>query len=354
MKRNMRSTARITLVLGIISALGLSACETGPAGETSETANLVWPAAPDQPRVTYLKSWSTNQFTLEKSSALDALLGETNNEIKGLIRPYGVHVDKTGRIFVTDTAMGRLVVFDEENRRFDIWGESGRGTLLGPIGVTSDDEGHIYVTDPQLTKIIVFDGEGNILRTIGSEEELTSPTGIAVSSKLDRIFVADTKRSEIVVYDLEGNYITKFGHPGDGPGEYRFPTNIVIDKEDRLYVTDTMNFRVQVIQTDGTFINEVGGIGDTGGSFSRPKGVAIDSDNNIYVVDAAFGNFQIFNQEGDLLLVVGEGGADKGQFILPAGAFVDDRDRIYIVDQMNHRVQVFQSLTEAHVARGGS
>lgn len=352
MEHKMKRTVKMALVLGVMSALGLSACETGPVEETS-TANLVWPEAPEQPRIKYLTSWSTSEFAENENQLLKSLLGESN-EVSGLRKPYGVHADKSGRVFVTDTELGKLVVFDEANGRFDIWGESGKGVLIGPIGVASDDEGHIYVTDSGQSRVVVFDAEGEYVRAFGGKDDLEAPTGIAVSNKLGRVFVSDARRHNIAVFDLEGNAVATIGKRGIEPGEFNFPTNLTIDNDDRLYVTDTMNFRIQILEADGTFVSEFGGAGDGFGKFSRPKGVAVDSDRNIYVVDAAFGNFQIFDQDGNILLFVGEAGINPGQFILPAGAYIDGQDRLYVVDQLNQRVQVFQILIGSHVDESGS
>lgn len=132
MGQKMNRTARATLMLGVIAALGLSACETGPADDTS-AANLVWPEAPEQPRITYLKSWSTNEFALDQSAVLNALLGEAD-EVIGLQKPYGVHADKSGRVFVTDTQRGKVIVYDGEKKLFDIWGQDGEGALFSRSG----------------------------------------------------------------------------------------------------------------------------------------------------------------------------------------------------------------------------
>lgn len=352
MEHNMKRTVRMALVLGVISALGLSACETGPAEEET-VAELVWPAAPGQPRVKYLKSWSDNAFTLGDKQVMKALLGE-QDDIFTLRKPYGVHVDKSGRVFVTDTEWDRVIVFDEKNKSFAFWGEKGEGALINPIGVSSDDEGRIYVTDSAQKKVVVFDSEGGFVRSMGDDGGLVSPTGIAVSNKLEKVFVVDTKGHLIAVFDLDGNRVGSIGKRGSGPGEFNFPTNISVDGDGRLYVTDPLNFRVQILESDGTFVGEFGKGGIGFGNFSRPKGVAVDSDGNIHVVDAAFNNFQIFNQGGELLLFVGEAGNKEGQFVLPAGAYIDGEDHLYVVDQLNHRVQVFQILTEGHAAKSGS
>jgi len=206
MEHKMKRTIRMALVLGVMSALGLSACETGPEG-VREAA--VWPAPPEQPRVAYLKSLSNSAFA-SKSTALDAFLGE-EDKIAALIKPYGVHVDKSGRVFVADTQLSSMVVFDEENKSFDIWGQ---GVMKRPIGISSHDDGRIFVTDNSLARVVIFDAEGNVAKTFGADSGFISPSGIAVSSELEKVFVLDTKRHDISVFDLEGNPIEFIGENG--------------------------------------------------------------------------------------------------------------------------------------------
>lgn len=317
-----------------------------PSATEAAAPDLVWPQPPEQARIRYIRSFSNeDDVRPAKGSGLaDLLLGEDDKTISGLQKPYGVTADARGRIFVTDTATGELVVFDVDNKEYLKWGTSGPGRLRQPLGVTADGKGRIYVSDGLDKRVVVFDADGNFIRAMGNEDELGTPVGIAVNEQLGRVYVVDSAKHHIAVYDEAGALVSTIGERGREPGQFNFPTNVAIDADGTLYVSDAMNFRVQVLDPEGKVLRMFGELGGMRGQFSRPKGVGVDSDGHIYVVDASFSNIQLFDPEGRLLLFVGKGGNGPGEFQLPAGMFVDRQDRIYVVDQFNYRIQVFQYI----------
>jgi DNA-binding beta-propeller fold protein YncE len=351
-RRNNGYAARIMAAALATALLALAGCAdtTEQAKPEEEPTDLVWPLPPEQPRIRYVRSIRSNEDigATDEVDVTSTLLGSKEKETEQRLRkPYGVHADRNGRIFVADTALGKLVMFDVTNKKFEIWGESGKGSLKKPLGITTDSQGRVYVTDGTELRVVVFDRAGNFLFAAGKQGELTRPVGVAVNETLGHIYVADSQQHHIAVFDMAaGNLISTIGERGIEPGQFNFPTNLAIDREGKLYVVDTMNFRVQILDPAGNPLKAIGRVGDSPGSFSRPKGIAVDSDGHIYVVDAAFNNFQIFDSEGALLLFVGNSGREPGQFSMPAGAYIDAQDRLYVVDQFNSRVQVFQYLAK--------
>ena len=353
-KRTAGSLARHRFAAGwillamFILLLGVPGCATPQ--KAPEPVDLVWPLPPNPPRIKFVKSVQVRKDVEEsagREEVLNALLGKPEDLGEMLKKPYGVHADRDGRIFVADTGWGKVVVFDFANKKFSFWGTAGPGTLTKPVGVTSDSQGRVYVSDAVAQRVVVFDRDGNFLQAMGKEGELERPVGLVVNEQTGRLYVIDSKKHHIAVFDIaDGSLVSTIGERGLAPGQFNWPTNIAIGPSGTLYVMDTMNFRVQILDPDGQVLNTFGEIGDGIGQFARPKGIAVDSEGNIYVVDAAFNNFQIFSPEGQLLLFVGSIGQQFGQFWLPAGAYIDAQDRIYVADQYNFRVQVFQRLTE--------
>lgn len=345
---------RRPLAHGLVVAAGLAALVLGGCTETTqpvkEAENLeyVWPLPPEQPRIRYLYSVSTSKDigAAASRSLVDSLVGRDAPPVLGLQKPYGVHADREGRIFVTDTGWGKLVVFDRANKKFEVWGSGGQGALKMPLGVSSDSQDRIYVTDGKEQRVIVFDRNGKYLMAMGRKGQLGRPAGIVINERLGRIYVADVLKHHIAVFDMQGNLTGTIGKRGKEPGQFNFPTNLAIDRDGNLYVVDAMNFRIQILDPQGQPLNAFGQHSDRPGSFARPKGIGVDPDGHIYVVDAAFNNFQIFNHDGALLLFVGGAGLQPGQFYLPAGAYLDAQGRLYVVDQVNQRVEVFQYLGE--------
>lgn len=330
---------------------GLFGCAAAPV-EKKDTSGLIWPLPPEQPRIKFVAEYHGQSDLGSKDGLKAALLGEEQAGVV-LQKPYGVTASADGkRIYVTDTKLRGIVVFDLEKGDVRVLQNDAQGAMYSPLEIRLDSQGRIFVSDSERKEVLVLSAEGKTLMALGKKEEAGRPTGLALDEARNRLYVADTSRHRVLVYDLAGRHLLTFGERGSAPGQLNYPVNLAVDRDGKLLVTDTGNFRVQVFDGEGKFLNTFGQLGDSYGNFSRPKGVGVDSDNNIYVVDAAFNNFQIFNREGKILLFVGVMGREPGMFWLPAGVFVDRADRIYVVDSINERVQVFQYLKEKEAAIG--
>ncbi|MCG2722916.1 MAG: 6-bladed beta-propeller [Thermodesulfovibrionales bacterium] len=274
---------------------------------------------------------------------MDILFGR--DEIGQIVlRPYGVFADSE-RIYLTDPGTRLLHVFDLREKKSFVIKKADKDEFQSPIGVAADKSGEIYLSDSLLKRIFLFDRDGRYLRDIGSENVLKRPAGITIDE--ERLYVADTHHHKIFVFSKkDGTFLFSFGKNGTGNGEFNYPTNIFIDKSGLLYITDSLNFRVQIFDKHGHFISSFGKHGDGSGDFSKPRGIAVDSDGHVYVADALFDTVQIFDRDGRLLLAFGKTGRGNGHMVLPAGLFIDEQDRIYVVDSSNQRIQIFQYVKE--------
>jgi len=321
-----------------------------PAGSNPD---LVWPLPPDPARLRFVRAWSgADDFRKKPSLLRRVLVGPERDEGLRLRKPYGVTTDAEGRLYVTDTGLGAVLVFDEHEREVRLLGVDGQVRLVTPIGVAVDSLGRVFVSDADLHQVFGFGVDGRVELALGRAEGMKNPAGIAIDRARERLYVVDSHSHRLFVYDTRGVSLGSWGDRGPGEGQFNFPTNVAVDAAGHVYVVDTGNFRVQVFDPDGKPRASFGEAGDGFGHFTRPKGIALDSEGHVYVVDAAFNNFQIFDAEGRLLLFVGALGTEPGQFWLPAGIHIDGRDRVYVVDQVNRRVQVFQYLQGSSESEG--
>lgn len=340
-------TILFSIILVTLVGCATSDLETLREEPLSSATGPVWPSPPQTPRIVYRGSISRpSDIGMKKSwlkKTMDALFGkEEAGEM--LLRPYGVFADNE-RIYVTDPGIRLLHVFDIKEKKYFTITKAGKEDFLSPIGVAADKNGEIYVSDSLLKRVLLFDREGKYLRDIGSTDLFMRPAGIAIDE--ERLYVVDTHGHKIFVFSKkDGSFLFSFGKNGSGRGDFNYPTNIFIDKDGLLYVTDSMNFSVQMFEKDGSFISAFGRYGDGSGDFSKPKGIAVDSEGHIYVADALFDTVQIFHKDGRLLLSFGRTGRGSGQMILPAGLFIDKKDKIYVADSYNNRIQIFQYLKE--------
>jgi DNA-binding beta-propeller fold protein YncE len=286
---------------------------------------------------------------------IDVVAGEP--DFHYLVNPYSVTTDSRGRIIVTDPGADGVHVFDFAQQKYKFLTRRGKDKdpMLMPQCVAVDAHDNIYVTDSAAGKIFVFEPGGKYQRAIGSlkggEGFFKRPTGIAVDSAGQRIYVTDTLRDKIYMMDMQGSVLRMFGKRGTGEGEFNFPTELRLNGPE-LAVVDAMNFRVQVLSRDGEFRYSVGAIGDGVGAMFRPKGIGYDSEGHLYVADGLWGVVQVFDNQGRLLYYFGQKGTGLGEFQLPAGLQVDGNDRIFVVDSYNHRVQVFHYYGQAKQSAG--
>jgi DNA-binding beta-propeller fold protein YncE len=334
----------------------------GVGREVAPTPFLVWPLPPDPPRISYVTSIHEAKDIGVRSSFFKRVftffLG--SQATPQIIRPMGVAADGHGRLYVTDTGLQVVHLFDFKNRRYRqiFWlTPSGPERLQNPVGVAVDGEDRIYVSDSALDRIYVFDQKGTLLNTIGNDRELERVSGIAIDVKRAILYAVDTAGHRLVVYDLSGKKTGEIGHRGKGEGEFNFPTFVTVDRDGNVYVSDSLNFRIQIFSPEGKFLHAFGQLGNTLGTFSRPKGIAVDGEEHIYVVDGLYDTVQIFDLEGKLLLNFGRSGGKPGEFWLPAGIAIDPTEKIFVADSYNQRVQVFQfqgeKKTGAHAEKDG-
>lgn len=350
--RTRKQNKKILIMCILIAILSINGC-TGSEylasnpGFGIQDYGLYWPPPPQTPKIKYLRSITNpSDIGIKKSfwrKAVDSVFG-ADNLPENLLRPYGVYAN-SDRIYVTDPGLHVVHIFDLNHNKYFNLTSAKEDDLVSPIGIAADENGEIYLTDSVLKKVIVYDKYGKYEREIGSPGSFIRPAGLAPDH--ERLYVVDTHAQHVLVFDKkEGKFLFSFGQNGFHTGEFNYPTNISAGKDKLLYISDSMNFRVQIFDREGHYISSFGKSGDGTGDFSKPKGIAVDSDGHIYVVDAQFDTVQIFEKDGTFLLNFGGTGTGPGGMFLPAGIYIDDQDRIYVADSYNNRIQVFQYLKE--------
>lgn len=314
---------------------------------------LVWPKAPEQPRIRFV-------MAVEKPEDLQIRPGMwrrffdylSGRSTVAMVTPYGVESDSGGRLYVVDTYLKAVHVFDPAENSHYLF-PARDNVFVSPIDIAVDPAGRtLFVSDSKLAVVKIFSNGGRKLVGEIGRGVLERPTGIAIHPGNDELLVVDTLAANIVRFGLHDHAFKGiFGSTGSGQGRLHYPTNIFVAADGAILVSDSLNFRVQLFSARGEFLKEFGSLGDNPGYFSRPKGVAADSDGHIYVVDNLFDNVQIFDRVGRLLLAFGEHGSDAGQFWLPSGIFIDARDRIYVSDAYNKRIQIFQYFKDNGASR---
>jgi DNA-binding beta-propeller fold protein YncE len=331
-----------------------------------DTSALVWPQAPAIARLKYLDYFSAQKKEAEKQNTeikkkswMDRMAGVDANQaaIKAgtkprfqLGTPYGLAVDSKGLVYVADTKVGAVFIFNPESRDTEFI-KHGVDARFGRIfGLVIDDSDRLFVSDGQYNHVLVFNSEHKLQGQFG-EGVMNDPAGLAIDEENRFLYVANTGSDQVLVYDADTfKLLRKIGTAGKKHtlttnGDFSDPTNVAVDKDGNLFVTDTMNDRVEVFDAEGTFIRTFGKNGDGPGEFTRPKGIAIDCDGHVWVADAMMNRLQVFSPEGDLRLIVGGFGWLPGQFQALTGVTIDKQNRVFTSEQFLGRVQMFRYIT---------
>ncbi|MFQ5876449.1 MAG: 6-bladed beta-propeller [Acidobacteriota bacterium] len=326
---------------------GLACQHKAPRDELA-LPRLVWPPPPAPPRIEHIGSFrEPSDLGIRRNwlSRLFTALAGTRRPT-AMVRPYGIAVTPEGRIAVADPGARCVHLYDPGRPRYRRVRSAANQRLVSPVGVAIDPRGRIYVADSFRRAIFRYGPKGEWLDTLGEEEGLVRPTGLAFEPVRGILYVVDTGGHRVLGFDAEGNRVLEFGRRGSGPGEFNYPAAIAVGPSGDLYVTDSMNFRVQVLDPGGRFLGSFGGPGDGPGDFDKAKGIALDADGHIYVVEGLHDVIHVYDGGGRLLTVLGGTGSGRGRFWLPTAITIDGAGRILISDSANRRVQILRYLGE--------
>ncbi len=332
-----------------------------------DISNIMWPQPPAIARVQYLDYFSAEkkppqkQQDVKRKSWMDRMAGVDPNEAAkragtrprfALGTPYGLAVDSKGMLYVADTKVGAVFIFDPENKDTGFI-KHGVDARFGRIfGLAIDDGDRLFVSDGQYNHVLVFNKDHKLEGQFG-DGVMNDPAGMAIDEENRFLYLANTGTDQVLVYDADTfKLLRKIGTAGKNhtlttPGDFSKPTNVAVDKDGNLYVSDTMNDRVEEFDADGQFIRTFGKNGDGPGEFTRPKGIAVDCDGHVWVADANMNRVQIFTPEGDLRLVFGGFGWLPGEFEALADITIDSKNRVFTSEQFMGRVQMFRYITNA-------
>ncbi len=276
--------------------------------------------------------------------------------------PWGIAVDSSGNIFVTERYGYRLLKLSSTG--VPQWAIGTPGVqgcnasqfsyMEGKPSIVGDS---IYIPVSGCNRIQVFNAtDGSYIRTFGSygtsgNDKFWRPNGIAVSPVNGDFYVVDRSNHRIQVYDgtltLAGYKATigVTGVSGSDNSHFNNPRDVAIDSSGNVYVADQNSHRVQKCTPSYTCTTFAGTNGSSGLQFDRfnnPYGVAVDSANRVYVVDSSNYRVQVFDSSGAYLTTIGgDWGNLTSRLRSPSGIALDSAGNVYVADRANHRVQKF-------------
>ena len=215
-----------------------------------------------------------------------------------LVEVPGLAIDSQDRIVAFTRGEPSVVVFDRAGRVLDSW---GAGRFRRPHAACIGPDDCLYCVDDLAHAVCKYALDGTLLAGIGPvgspsatgyvQDDFLSvrhggppynqPTSIAVSAR-GEIYVADGYgNSRVHKFSPDGTLLLSWGEPGSGPGQFRLPHGISVDRQGRVYVGDRMNSRIQVFDPAGKFLAQWNDV-------YQPNDLYIDAEQRMYVAEIGY------------------------------------------------------------------
>jgi DNA-binding beta-propeller fold protein YncE len=283
----------------------------------------------------------------------------------------GVATDSQDRVYAFNRGEHPMIVFDRDGKFLDAWGEdvftNAHGIFIGP-----DDT--IYCADNFDHTVRLCKPDGTLLKTLG-EKDKPADTGFkAWSTPVQQsagpfnmvtnvalgpdgaMYIADGYgNARVHKFSAAGELLFSWGEPGSGPGQFKIPHSIAVDRRGTVYVADRENSRIQVFSADGEYRTEWTHV-------SRPDDLYIDADENLFVAELGFkvanmpnglgaevppheppSCVSVLTLDGEIQHRFGEHGLEPGNFYAPHGIWADSRGDLY-VSEVNYSAGGRQGL----------
>ena len=271
-------------------------------------------------------------FVKERSFTPLSFIGEGCFDNTSLNQPWGVAVNDSNEIFVTDKRNNRIVVLNDKGEFIKSFGEN---LVNLPSGICISKEGRVFVANRGNNKILLFSGTGEYLKEVHGGGSLYEPRGISIDG-----------RGYLTVCDTENNCVKFISPDGTisktiGKGELYKPFDCLC-YEDKVFVSDRHAHLVKVFScSDGSFLYEFGS-GAVDLELNEPAGLTIDKAGHLLVCSGGNHSVHVFTLGGKFITKFGECGNKLGQMNRPCSVSVLNTGCIVVCEFANHRLQIFE------------
>ncbi|MCP2518890.1 6-bladed beta-propeller [Candidatus Aminicenantes bacterium AC-335-K20] len=100
--------------------------------------------------------------------------------------------------------------------------------------------------------------------TIDLEREDLGKTGLVNIELFDidrkgNIYILSPKSRENLIYkfDNKGNFVKSFAKKGKGPGEFEYPSNLIVNSKNEIVITDRGNNKISIFSREGILLKEI-------------------------------------------------------------------------------------------------
>ncbi|MBN1218595.1 MAG: NHL repeat-containing protein [Anaerolineae bacterium] len=178
-----------------------------------------------------------------------------------------------------------------------------------PYGLGLDRQGRVYVAGFDSNTVRVFDPNGVLLVTFFGERgaaagQFNGMIDVAVDNQRGLLYATDQFNSRVQQFELTQtatkgltvSHRLSFGEYGRGAGQFSYPQNIVVDDQSgRIYVSDMGNRRIQVFNPEGKYLTQISAPLDW-----QVIGLDLGPDGAIYAADALNNTIWVFAPDGGM------------------------------------------------------
>ena len=303
------STPRSFLSISLLTAVGFLAC--GPASDPlpmESAGNLITGEGLPNPAPTVVTNWGD----LPEGREWGSTAGIDLDPIDGHIWAYERCGASSfgGGVPVNCESNPVPPVFKFDRNTGEVLANLGADLMVTPHGIHVDAVGNVWITDfagnqegTRGHQVWKFSPEGEVLLTLGMA-----------------------------------------GQPGNAPGQFNQPNDVVTGPDGSIYVSDGHNgqgmttnqamragleagqtARIQKFTPEGEFVMEWGEIGVEHGQFRTPHALAFDSRDRLWIADRGNHRLEIYDQNGNYL-------DSRYSYGRISGIFITDDDMVYAID----------------------
>ena len=306
--------------------------------------------------------------------------------------PLGVAVDASGNTYFSDTGNNVVRKVSSTGVISTIAGTGSAGfggdggnaataQLYAPAGLAVDKSGNLYIADSANNRVRKIATSGTISTVAGSgspgyagdgtaatSAQLNDPLALAFDAS-GTLYIADFGNSAVrkvttggIISTFAGNGTA--GYSGDGGkavlAQLNCPASVAIDSAGNVYIGDALNYVVREVNTAGA-ISTIAGNGYAGYSgdlgpataaqLGFPAGLAVDTAGSLYISD---GGARIRRVSGGVIATVagtgslgfsGDGGAAvEATLNAPEGMAFDAKGNLFVADSGNSAIRELQPL----------
>jgi sugar lactone lactonase YvrE len=168
--------------------------------------------------------------------------GQHRGGINGFRGPSGVAFDCFGRLWIADTANGRILCWDSRNNMY-LPPLDGSFGVKRPISLACDAAHTLYVTEGSAEDVVYYRDYSKIDGSLGANRRLYEPQQVAIDGQ-GRIYVAEAGANRLHVFTRDGESLVTFDKLSTRMGSLKSPSGVALGPNGEVYVADTLNHRV--------------------------------------------------------------------------------------------------------------